>query len=163
MPNFSTSPPLSTSYPGSLATERRNELLEALDLDSAAGRIITDYSRGMKKKVALAAAIIHAPEVLFLDEPFEGVDAVSARLIRKLLHRYTDSGATVVFSSHVMDLVERLCSRIGIMTDGRLIIEASPDELRDRFDVVSMEDAFLKAVGAADTETGLEWLRASSG
>ena len=87
-----------------------------LDLQDAASRIIADYSRGMKKKVALAAAIIHAPDVLFLDEPFEGVDAVSARLIRRLLQRYTESGATVVFSSHVMDLVERLCSRIGIMT-----------------------------------------------
>ena len=146
-----------------LARERRDELLELLDLEDAATRIITDYSRGMKKKVALAAAIIHAPEVLFLDEPFEGVDAVSARLIRTMLQRYTQSGATVVFSSHLMDLVERLCTRIGIMTAGRLIVEASPEELRERFDVVTMEDAFLRAVGAAETESGLEWLRASSG
>jgi len=149
--------------PRELAGERRDELLSLLDLQDAASRIIADYSRGMKKKVALAAAIIHAPEVLFLDEPFEGVDAVSARLIRRLLQRYTESGATVVFSSHVMDLVERLCSRIGIMTMGRLIVEATPDELRDRFDVATMEDAFLRAVGAAETESGLEWLRASSG
>ena len=80
-----------------------------------------------------------------------------------MLQRYTQSGATVVFSSHVMDLVERLCTRIGIMTAGRLIVEASPEELRERFDVVTMEDAFLRAVGAAETESGLEWLRASSG
>ena len=149
--------------PRDLAIERRQELLRLLDVEDAARRIIVDYSRGMKKKVALAAAIIHAPEVLFLDEPFEGVDAVSARLIRTLLQRYTESGATVVFSSHVMALVERLCTRIGIMTSGKLIIEATPDELRDRFDVADMEDAFLRAVGAAETETGLEWLRASSG
>ncbi len=146
-----------------MARERRDELLELLDLQESATRIIADYSRGMKKKLALAAAIIHSPDVLFLDEPFEGVDAVSSRLIRTLLQRYTESGATVVFSSHVMALVERLCSRIGIMTAGRLIIEASPDELRERFDVLSMEDAFLRAVGAAETEPGLEWLRASSG
>ena len=149
--------------PRHLAAERRDELLGLLDLQDAASRIIADYSRGMKKKVALAAAIIHAPDVLFLDEPFEGVDAVSARLIRRLLQRYTESGATVVFSSHVMDLVERLCSRIGIMTGGRLIVEATPDDLREQFEVATMEDAFLRAVGAAETESGLEWLRASSG
>ena len=148
--------------PRELAAERRAELLELLDLDDAAGRIIIDYSRGMKK-VALAAAIIHAPDVLSLDEPFEGVNAVPARLIRTLLQRYTESGATVVFSSHVMALVERLCTRIGIMTHGNLIIEATPAELRDRFAVTSMEGAFLRAVGAAETDTGLEWLRASSG
>ena len=151
------------NLPRELATERRNELLAVLDLESAATRIISDYSRGMKKKVALAAAIIHAPEVLFLDEPFEGVDAVSARLIRTMLQRYTESGATVVFSSHVMELVERLCTRVGIMTEGRLVVEATPLELQDRFEVSSMEEVFLKAVGAAETETGLEWLRASSG
>lgn len=146
-----------------LAAERRDELLTLLDLEEAASRIIADYSRGMKKKVALAAAIIHAPEVLFLDEPFEGVDAVSARLIRTLLQRYTESGATVVFSSHVMALVEKLCTRIGIMTAGQLIVQGTPDELRSRFDVTSMEDAFLRAVGAAETDSGLDWLRAQSG
>ena len=145
-----------------VAAERREELLDILDLQDASTRIITDYSRGMKKKVALAAAIIHAPDVLFLDEPFEGVDAVSARLIRSLLQSYTESGATVVFSSHVMALVEKLCSRIGIMTSGQLIVEATPEELRDRFEVTTMEDAFLKAVGASETDSGLEWLRASS-
>lgn len=148
--------------PEGQARERRDELLELLALTDAAGRLIADYSRGMRKKVALAAAVIHAPPVLFLDEPFEGVDAVSARLIRNLLQRYTASGATVVFSSHVMDLVERLCTRIGIMVDGRLTTEASPDELRDTFGVSSIEDAFLKAVGAADTHTGLDWLDASN-
>jgi ABC-2 type transport system ATP-binding protein len=138
-------------------------LLDLLALTDASGRLIADYSRGMRKKVALAAAVIHAPPVLFLDEPFEGVDAVSARLIRNLLQRYTTSGATVVFSSHVMDLVERLCTRIGIMVDGLLTTEASPAELRDTYGVTSIEDAFLKAVGASDTRTGLDWLDASNG
>ncbi|MDH5373693.1 MAG: ABC transporter ATP-binding protein [Acidimicrobiia bacterium] len=145
------------------ATRRRNELLEALDLRDAAHRLITDYSRGMRKKVALAAAVIHAPPVLFLDEPFEGVDAVSARLIRNLLQSYTERGATVVFSSHVMELVERLCTRIGIMVDGALIIEGPRQKLLDHYGAANVEEAFLAAVGAEDTPGGLDWLTASSG
>lgn len=148
--------------PDDEATARRAELLALLDLEDAADRLITDYSRGMKKKVALAASVIHAPPVLFLDEPFEGVDAVSARLIRRLLQDYTDSGATIIFSSHVMELVQRLCTRIGIMTNGSLLVEASPDELRDRYQSDSMEEIFLRAVGADDDSRGPEWLRGSS-
>ena len=113
--------------------------------------------------VALAAAVIHAPPVLFLDEPFEGVDAVSARLIRNLLRGYTERGATVIFSSHVMELVERLCSRIGIMVDGELIIEGPRQQLLDHYAASSVEDAFLTAVGAEETPGGLDWLDASSG
>ncbi len=101
--------------------------------------------------------------MLFLDEPFEGVDAVSARLIRRLLQRYTQQGATIIFSSHVMELVERLCTRVGIMTQGRLVEEATPEELRHRYAVTSVEEAFLRVVGAADVAAGLEWLGASSG
>ena len=100
------------------ASERRDELLELLDLTSAGSKIIGDYSRGMRKKVALGAAIIHRPPVLFLDEPFEGVDAVSARLIRNLLQQAAAGGTTIVFSSHEMHLVEKLCTRIGIMVEG---------------------------------------------
>jgi ABC-2 type transport system ATP-binding protein len=145
------------------AIQRRRELLRLLDLEDAASDLIADYSRGMRKKLALAAAVIHAPPVLFLDEPFEGVDAVSARLIRRLLQQYTERGATIVFSSHVMDLVERLCTRIGIMLHGKLVIEATPEELRHQFGVGSVEDAFLEVVGAGDMDEGLEWLGASSG
>ncbi len=149
--------------PKAQAASRREELLSLLDLEDASRTVIGDYSRGMRKKVALAAAVIHAPPVLFLDEPFEGVDAISARLIRQLLQRYTESGATIVFSSHVMELVERLCSRIGIMVAGELIIEASPDKLLAHYGVTNVEDAFLAAVGASDTTQGLEWLANSSG
>ncbi len=145
------------------ALRRRDELLHILDLDGAAHNLITDYSRGMRKKVALAAAVIHAPPVLFLDEPFEGVDAVSARLIRNLLQGYTERGATVVFSSHVMELVERLCTKIGIMVDGSLLIEAPRQQLLDHFGAATVEDAFLTAVGAEATTGGLDWLDASSG
>lgn len=145
------------------AMRRREELLEALDLGRQAHSLIHDYSRGMRKKVALAAAVIHAPPVLFLDEPFEGVDAVSARLIRDLLQGFTERGTTVVFSSHVMELVERLCTRIGIMVDGALLVEGPRQELLDRYDAANVEEAFLTAVGADTTPGGLDWLDASSG
>lgn len=141
--------------------ERRNELLRLLDLEEAASSLIADYSRGMRKKLALAAAVIHAPPVLFLDEPFEGVDPVSGRLIRRLLQRYTQQGATIVFSSHVMELVERLCSRVGVMVQGRLVGEATPEELRASHG--SVEAAFLDLVGAQDLGDGLAWLGTSSG
>lgn len=149
--------------PKAQAGSRREELLALLDLEDASRTVIGDYSRGMRKKVALAAAVIHAPPVLFLDEPFEGVDAISARLIRQLLQRYTESGATIIFSSHVMELVERLCTRIGIMVAGELIIEASPDQLLAHYGAKNVEDAFLTAVGASDATQGLEWLANSSG
>jgi ABC-2 type transport system ATP-binding protein len=101
--------------------------------------------------------------VLFLDEPFEGVDAVSARLIQHLLQRYTAQGATIVFSGHEMHLVERLCTRIGIMVKGSLAIEDTPDGLCRLMGVDSVEDAFIAAVGG-DVETkGLTWLDGSSG
>lgn len=145
------------------AVARRDELLDLLDLTEAAGKLVGDYSRGMKKKVALAAAIIHRPPVLFLDEPFEGVDPVSARLIQDLLRRYTAQGATVVFSSHEMYLVERLCTRIGIMQRGRMVIEDTPLGLRDRMGVESVEDAFIMAVGGDTSTEGLAWLRNSAG
>lgn len=140
------------------SARRRRELLEVLDLGEAADKLIGGYSRGMRKKVALAAAIIHAPPVLFLDEPFEGVDAVSTRLIMRLLQRYTEQGATVVFSSHVMEQVERLCTRVGIMQSGRLIAEDSPVGLCTTFGVDTVEDAFMRVVGATEGETGLGWL-----
>ncbi|MBK5267534.1 MAG: ABC transporter ATP-binding protein [Acidimicrobiia bacterium] len=149
--------------PKAQAASRRQELLALLDLEDSSRTVIGDYSRGMRKKVALAAAVIHAPPVLFLDEPFEGVDAISARLIRQLLQRYTESGATIIFSSHVMELVERLCTRIGIMVGGQLIIEATPQDLLARYEASTVEDAFLAAVGASDKTEGLEWLANSSG
>jgi ABC-2 type transport system ATP-binding protein len=142
---------------------RRNELLDLLDLTGDAGKLVGDYSRGMRKKIALAAAIIHRPEVLFLDEPFEGVDAVSARLIQHLLQRYTAQGATIVFSAHEMHLVERLCTRIGIMVHGKLAIEDTPSGLCEKMGVATVEDAFIAAVGGATQTRGLEWLDGSPG
>ncbi|GIU92559.1 MAG: ABC transporter ATP-binding protein [Acidimicrobiia bacterium] len=145
------------------AKERRDRLLEMLDLADAANKLVADYSRGMRKKVALAAAIIHGPEVLFLDEPFEGVDPVSARLIQQLLVRYTEAGATIVFSGHEMHLVERLCTRIGIMVKGRLAVEDTPEGLCARTGTTNVEDAFIVAVGGDPDRGELSWLHGSSG
>jgi ABC-2 type transport system ATP-binding protein len=139
---------------------RARELLEVLGLADAAGTLVVDYSHGMRKKIALAAALLHAPRVLFLDEPFEAIDPVSARTIRGLLERYTAGGATVVFSSHVMELVERLCDRVGIMHLGRLIAEGPTDQVRAGR---SLEDAFVELVGAERTAPEeLGWLGTSS-
>ena len=129
------------------AARRRTELLKLLDLTSAGSKLISDYSRGMRKKVALGAAIIHRPPVLFLDEPFEGVDAVSARLIQNLLRGAAANGTTIVFSSHEMRLVEKLCTRVGIMVEGRLTVEDTPHGLCERTGMTNIEDAFIAAVG----------------
>ncbi len=142
--------------------DRRDELLELLDLSEAANKLVGDYSRGMRKKVALAASIIHRPDVLFLDEPFEGVDPVSARLIQKLLMRFTASGATIVFSAHEMHLVQRLCTRIGIMVKGRLAIEDTVEGLCERTGTSNVEDAFIMAVGGDIGSGEIEWLHNSS-
>ncbi len=135
------------------ALRRRNELLDLLDLSDAGSKLIGDYSRGMRKKIALGAAIIHRPPVLFLDEPCEGVDAVSARLIRRLLQQAAQGGTTIVFSSHEMHLVEKLCTRIGIMVAGRLTIEETPDGLCRMMGVDNVEDAFIAAVGGRTPDT----------
>jgi len=135
------------------AKTRRDELLALLDLENDGSTMIGDYSRGMRKKVALGAAIIHRPPVLFLDEPFEGVDAVSARLIRNLLQQAAQGGTTIVFSSHEMHLVEKLCTRIGIMVSGKLTIDDTPSGLCARMGASNVEDAFIAAVGGNPTET----------
>jgi ABC-2 type transport system ATP-binding protein len=147
--------------PAATVADRSRELLDVLNLTGAAGTLVIDYSHGMRKKIALAAALLHNPRVLFLDEPFEAIDPVSARTIRSLLERYTAGGATVVFSSHVMELVERLCDRVGIMHQGRLIAEGPIDRVRGGR---SLEDAFVDLVGAGTADTKeLGWLGISHG
>jgi ABC-2 type transport system ATP-binding protein len=142
--------------PAAVVEARAGELLEVLGLADAAGTLVVDYSHGMRKKIALAAALLHAPRVLFLDEPFEAIDPVSARTIRGLLERYTAGGATVVFSSHVMELVQRLCDRVGIMHLGSLIAEGPTDQVRAGR---SLEDVFVELVGAGDAGAEeLGWL-----
>jgi ABC-2 type transport system ATP-binding protein len=140
---------------------RAGDLLDVLGLSDAAGQLVIDYSQGMRKKIALACALLHAPRVLFLDEPFESVDPVSARTIREVLEHYTGSGATVVFSSHVMETVERLCDRVAILHQGRLVASGPLDEVRGG---QTLEDAFIHLVGADDAvKAALPWLDTSSG
>ncbi len=142
--------------------ERSAELLGVLGLTEAADTLVVDYSHGMRKKIALAAALLHGPRILFLDEPFEAIDPVSARAIRGVLERYTDAGATVVFSSHVMELVERLCDRVAVMHLGRVVSEGSLEEVRGGRP--SLEDAFVELVGATEVDTReLGWLGTSPG
>ena len=137
---------------------RSRDLLAVLELREAAGTMVVDYSQGMRKKIGLAAALLHAPRVLFLDEPFESVDPVSARTIRSVLQRFTDGGGTVVFSSHVMDTVERLCDHVAVMHAGRLVAAGRLDQVRGGR---PLEDVFVELVGAGrDGAGGLSWLGA---
>ena len=147
--------------PRAEARRRAGALLDALLLGPDADKLVVDYSVGMRKKVALAAALIHRPQALFLDEPFEGVDPVSSRVIRDILRELTTSGVTIFFSSHIMEVVEKLCTRVGVIDDGRLIAEGTVADLRQRAgggSDTTLEDVFLELVGAAPREGSLEWL-----
>jgi ABC-2 type transport system ATP-binding protein len=148
------------------AAERTAELLEFMDLADAADKLVADYSHGMKKKTALAAAVIHGPAILFLDEPFEGVDAIAATTLKRLLQRFIAHGGTIFLTSHVLEVVERLCTHIGIIRQGRLVAAGSLEELRNGVRVAGQEDApltleeiFLQVVGGSkqDAEV-LSWL-----
>lgn len=140
-----------------LVAQRTEDLIVAMDLQDAAGRQVQDYSAGMTKKIALAAAMIHAPSLLVLDEPFESVDPVSAANIRSLLHQYTNSGGTVVVSSHVMDLVQRMCDHVAVMDQGRVLAQGTMDEVCAG---MSLEDRFVSLVGGrTEAGEGLQWLR----
>jgi len=112
------------------AAQRAAELLEFMQLADRDGTLVADFSHGMKKKLALAAAVIHRPDVLFLDEPFEGVDAVAAGTLKQMLQRMTERGVTIFLTSHVLEIVERLCSHVAIIHRGRLLAQGSLDELR---------------------------------
>ncbi len=139
---------------------RADELLSVLGLADAATTLVVDYSHGMRKKIALAAALLHNPRVLFLDEPFEAIDPVSARTIKAVLERYTAGGATVVFSSHVMELVETLCDRVAVVAGGRVVATGTVNDVRG---AGTLEDAFVDLVGAGDVAAGgLGWLGSSS-
>ncbi|WP_081838406.1 ABC transporter ATP-binding protein [Thermogemmatispora carboxidivorans] len=144
---------------------RSSELLRLLALEDDADKLIIDYSVGMRKKIALAAALIHNPQVLFLDEPFEGIDPVSSRVIRDILQDLTRRGTTIFFSSHIMELVERLCSRVGIINQGVLVAEGTLQELRARASGAgdmprdaTLEDIFLNVIGVRNEEHNLSWL-----
>jgi ABC-2 type transport system ATP-binding protein len=150
--------------------QRTEELLEFMQLAGERRKLITDFSHGMQKKLALAAAVIHGPRVLFLDEPFEGVDAIAAGMLKTLLQGMINRGATIFLTSHVLEIVERLCDHVAIIHQGRLVANGSLEELRagvashlpgtDSPQRLTLEEIFLTIVGAAGQEQAqeLSWL-----
>jgi len=140
---------------------RADELLGILGLAEEHSTLIVDYSHGMHKKISLAAALLHGPQVLFLDEPFEAVDPISARAIRSLLDQHRRAGGTIVMSSHVMELVSAMCDEVAIIHQGRVVAAGTLDAVRG--DEASLEDAFVRLIGAPLSDTGnMQWLGSSS-
>lgn len=141
---------------------RSEELLHVLTLSDDADKLVIDYSVGMRKKIGLAAALIHRPQVLFLDEPFEGIDPVSSKVIRDILNDLTRHGTTIFFSSHIMEVVERLCTRVGIINQGMLVAEGTLAELRERASGdgrdATLEDVFMNVIGVQEETHNLSWL-----
>jgi ABC-2 type transport system ATP-binding protein len=139
-----------------VVNQRARELLDVLELGVDNKTLVVDYSAGMKKKIGLACALLHGPRLLVLDEPFEAVDPVSAALIRDILQRYVAGGGTVIFSSHVMEVVERLCTHVAILAGGRIRLHGTLAQVRGER---SLEDVFVQVVGGR-TATGSElaWL-----
>ena len=148
--------------------QRSKELLDLMELQDEPRKLIVEYSHGMKKKLSLACALIHRPEILFLDEPFEGVDAIASRTLKDLLSRLTARGLTVFLTSHVLEIVERLCTDIAIISQGKLLASGSLNELRkgirlegDGEGPVSLEEYFIHVVGgtrSGSEEEVLQWL-----
>jgi len=142
--------------PQDVVDTRAAELLDVLGLVDAGRTLVVDYSAGMKKKIGLACALLHAPRLLVLDEPFEAVDPVSGALIRDILVRYVRNGGTVIFSSHVMAVVEKLCTHIAILADGQIKVVGTTDEVRGGRE---LEDVFVDVVGGrVSTGAELSWL-----
>ncbi len=139
---------------------RTEELLALMDLAGARDALIADYSHGMRKKISLAAALLPGPRLLFLDEPFEGIDAVASRQIKDLLASFTRGGGTIFLTSHILEIVERLSDHIGIIHKGRLVAQGPVEELRTGARLgKTLEEIFLEIVGASSAPTAtLDWL-----
>src|SRR3954464_7459348 len=138
------------------ARARADELLDLFELGSMPKKLIAEYSKGMRKRVAMAAALIHRPKLFLMDEPFEGVDAVGARLMKEILLEQVRRGATIFLTSHVLEVVERLCDRVGIIHEGRIVTSGALAGLRASGE--SLEDAFVRIVGAEHPMERLDWL-----
>lgn len=142
--------------PADTVRARCDELLAMMGLENEEKKLTLEYSHGMKKKLALAGALLPAPDLLFLDEPFESVDAVSSRLLRDVLRRCVKHGSTVFLTSHVLEIVEKLCTDVGIIARGKLVYQATMDEVRQSG---SLEEKFIAAVGGEQIEAQqLSWL-----
>jgi ABC-2 type transport system ATP-binding protein len=140
--------------------ERSKELLALMDLIKSANDLVADYSHGMRKKIALSAALLPAPRLLFLDEPFEGIDAIASRQIKDLLSAYVKGGGTIFITTHILEIVERLCDYIGIIQKGRLVAQGSMADLRAGGVIgQSLEELFLDIVGVSKSASpALDWL-----
>ncbi len=146
--------------PRPLARERGGELLDLFQLSENRRKLIGEYSKGMRKRVAMAAALIHRPRLFLMDEPFEGVDAVGARLMKDILLEQVHHGATIFLTSHVLEVVERLCDRVAIINRGKVIVEGTMAELRQQTaeGATTLEDIFVNLVGAERYSEKLDWL-----
>jgi ABC-2 type transport system ATP-binding protein len=144
---------------GQTIDQRCGQLLAMMDLDKEDRKLCMEFSHGMKKKLSLAAALLPNPEILFLDEPFEGVDAVSSKVLKDTLKRCVERGGTVFLTSHVLEIVERLCTDVGIIAQGRLVVQATMDEIHK---LGSLESQFIQAVGGQEKvdRQSLTWLEA---
>ena len=142
--------------PPDTVKRRCQELLDMMELDRHEKKTTLEFSHGMKKKLALAAALLPNPDLLFLDEPFEGVDAVASKMLRDMLLQFVKRGTTVFLTSHVLEIVERLCSHVGIIAEGKLVFQASMDEVRENG---SLEERFLAVVcNGHEEKQKLSWL-----
>jgi ABC-2 type transport system ATP-binding protein len=139
---------------------RSGELLRLMDLEASADTPVGDFSHGMRKKIALAAALIAAPRLLFLDEPFEGIDAVASHQIRNLMRTFVAGGGTIFLTSHILEIVERVSDHVGVIHRGRLVAQGPLDALRaDAGGGKNLERIFLELVGAGDMAAPpLTWL-----
>jgi ABC-2 type transport system ATP-binding protein len=139
-----------------VARERTAELLDLFELGDTGSKLISEYSKGMRKRLAMAAALIHRPELFLMDEPFEGVDAVGARLMKDILLEQVRRGATIFLTSHVLEVVERLCDRVAIINEGRLLACDTMANLRSGSE--TLEDIFVRMVGGERAKEALDWL-----
>lgn len=132
------------------AAQRRAEFLELFGLAGAAGDRLSEFSKGMRQKVVLTAALMHRPEVLILDEPLDGLDANTAMIVKELLKKLAGKGNTILFSSHILEVVERMCTRIFIINEGRQVVSGTADGIRESTGAATLEDAFSKLTGVRD-------------
>jgi len=145
--------------PAATFKPRSADLLSLMDLTAAATTLVADFSHGMKKKLSLAAALLPAPRLLFLDEPFEGIDAVASRQIKELLHSFVARGGTVFLTSHILEIVERLSTHIGVIADGKLVAQGPMDEVRaGKHFTGTLEEMFISLVGGERAAVDLNWL-----
>jgi ABC-2 type transport system ATP-binding protein len=145
--------------PAATTASRTGELLELMSLSGAKNDLVADYSHGMRKKLSLAAALLPAPRLLFLDEPFEGFDAIASRQIKDLLHSFVARGGTIFLTSHILEIVERLCDHIGVISNGRIVAQGTIASLREGRAGQTLEQMFIGLVGGpAETPVSLDWI-----